>query len=198
MVLAAAVAAAEEAGNDVGPQRADVADVVADDLVVPPLLDRFLDAEGEPEVHGAGEVLLRAVEAVHREELLGAEHAQRREELRTNLVLAAVAAGRGDEHRPHALAVPEQRQQPVVLVVGMRVGLHVGADRGELAQLEPQRGLAGQLADRLRPELRRRMRRAKAQREEASRQRERERKRGSQHGDGRQSKVRGRFRSPSA
>ena len=117
MMLAAAVAAAEEAGDDVGADGADVADVVADDLVVPPLLDRFLDAEREAEVDRAGEVLLGAVEAVHREQLLGAQHAERLEQLGTDLVLPAVAARRGDEHGPHPLAVPEHRQQPVVLVV---------------------------------------------------------------------------------
>ena len=110
-MLAAAVAAAEEPGDDVGPQRPDVADVVADDLVVPPLLDRFLDAEREAEVDRAREELLRAVEAMHGQQLLGAEDAERLEQLRPDLVLPAVAAGRRHEHGSHALSLPEHRQQ---------------------------------------------------------------------------------------
>ena len=37
------------------------------------------------------------------QQLLGAQHAERLEDLRPDLVLAAVAARGGDEHRPHAL-----------------------------------------------------------------------------------------------
>ena len=49
-MLPAAFAAAEEARDDVGPDRADVPDEVADDLVVAPLLDRLLDAERVAEI----------------------------------------------------------------------------------------------------------------------------------------------------
>ena len=69
---AAGSAAAEKADDHVGPDGADVAHVVADDFVVAPLLDRLLDAERVAEVHRAREELLRAVEAVDGEQLLGA------------------------------------------------------------------------------------------------------------------------------
>ena len=128
-MLPAALAAAQKAGDDVGPDGADVADEVADDLVVPPFLDRLFDAEREAEVDRAGEVLLGAVEPVDGQQLLGAQHAERLEDLRADLVLPAVAARRGHERGPHAAAVAHHRQQRVVLVVGMRGRLHEGAGR---------------------------------------------------------------------
>ena len=154
MMLAAAVAAAQEPGDDVGPDRADVPDEVADDLVVPPLLDRLFDAEREAEIDRAREVLLGAVEAMDRQQLLGAQHAERLERLRPDLVLAAVAARRRDEHRAHALPVAQHRQQRVVLVVGVRVGLHERAGRGELAEHQLQRVGVGPLANRRDAKLR--------------------------------------------
>ena len=45
-----------------GPDRPDQPDVVAEDLLPAPLLERLVDAERVAEVHGAREVLLGAVE----------------------------------------------------------------------------------------------------------------------------------------
>ncbi len=138
-----------------GRDGADVPDEIADDLVAPPLLDRLLEAERVAEVDRAREVLLRAVEPVNGEQLLGAQHAERLEDLRPDLVLAAVAARRGHEHRPHALAVAHHREKRVVLVVGMRGRFHERPDRAQLAQHEAERGFGRKLADRLHPQLRR-------------------------------------------
>ena len=103
-MLPAAVAVGREPGDDVGTDRPNQPDEIADDLVAAPLLERFLDAEREAEVDGAREVLLGAVEPVHRRELLGPQHAERLEELGADLVLAAVAARRGRERGPDSPA----------------------------------------------------------------------------------------------
>src|SRR5438874_2670235 len=120
MMLSAAFAAAEEADDHIRANGADVAHEVADDLVVPPFLDRLFHAERKAEVNGAREVLFRAVKAMDRQQFFRPEHAERLPELWTDLVLTAVASRRGHEGRSHSAAVPEHRQQPVVLIVGVR------------------------------------------------------------------------------
>src|SRR5438045_96632 len=59
--------------HDVGPNQANQAHVVADDLVAPPLLHRLFDAERVAEVDGTREVLLGAIEPMHRRQFFGAE-----------------------------------------------------------------------------------------------------------------------------
>jgi len=83
---------------------------------------------------------------MHGEQFLGAQHAERLSDLGTDLVLAAVAARGGDEDGAHALAEAEQREQPVVLVVWMRVGLHERAGARELAEQQFERRGVGALA----------------------------------------------------
>ena len=85
-----------------------------------PLLDRLLRAEREAEIDGAREVLLGAVPAMRRQQLLGPQDADRVEQLRADLVLPAVAARRGDERDAHPEPARVQRQHGVVLVVGVR------------------------------------------------------------------------------
>ena len=123
MMLPAAGAVGPQAEDHVGTNHPNQPDEVADDLVAAPLLERLFDAEREAEVDGAGEVLLRAVEAVERGELLGPQHAERLEDLRADLVLAAVAAGRRRQRGAIALPAVQHHQQAVVLVVGMGGGL---------------------------------------------------------------------------
>ena len=142
VMLAAAVAVEHEADDHVGTNRADHAHVVAEDLVVAPLLERLFDAEREAEIDRAREELLGAVEAMRREQFLGAQHRERHEQLGANLVLPAFAVRRRDERRAIALAVREVRQHRVVLVVRMRRRHHEVADGVELAQRELERRLA--------------------------------------------------------
>src|SRR5262249_18512958 len=82
VMLATATTGWREAGDDIRTNRPDQPHVVAENFVTPPLLERFLDAEGESEVDGAREVLLGAVEAMDRCELLGSQHPERFENLR--------------------------------------------------------------------------------------------------------------------
>src|SRR5204862_3878336 len=120
MMLAAARAAGHERDHDVGADHSNEPDEVARDLVASPFLERLVDAERVAEVDGAGEVLFGAVEAMKRRELLGAQHAERFEELGTDLVLSAVAAGRRRQRGALALSAVEHPEQAIVLVVGMR------------------------------------------------------------------------------
>ena len=153
-MLAAALAVVDEAHHHVGPDGADHAHVVAEDGLAAPLLERLLDAEREAEVDRAREVLLGAVELVHRRQFFGAQHGERFEDLRADLVLPAFAARGGDERRAEALRVPVVGEQRVVLVVGMRRGHHHVAHRVELAQGELERGPPGERGHRLQPVLR--------------------------------------------
>ena len=134
MVLAAAVQVGTHRDQHVRSRHADQPHVVAEDLVLAPLLERLVDAERVAEVDGAAEHLLGAVEPVRRAQLLAAQHAQRLEQLGADLVLAAVASGgRGQNHaQPLPVALPGQ--QRVVLVVGMRGDVHHRAGDGELAE----------------------------------------------------------------
>ena len=147
VVLAPALAVGAHRDDDVGPDGADEADEVAEDDLAPPLLERLLAAERVAEVDGAGEELLGPVEAVRGLQLLAPQHRQGVEELGADLVLPAVAAGGADERRAHPLAVAQQRQQPVDLVVGVRHRRHERPDVVELPQHEPELGPA---VDRLR------------------------------------------------
>ena len=147
-MLASARAVDAERDDDVGPQGPDVPDEVAENLGPAPLLERFLRTERVAEVHRTGEVLLGAVVLVRRQQLFGAEDAERIEQLRADLVLPAVTARRRHQRHAHAQAPGVPRQHRVVLVVRMRRGLHQRADGVELAQRHGQAGRARQVADR--------------------------------------------------
>ena len=104
MMLAAAGAVGPHRDHHVGPREPDQPHVVADDLVLAPLLERLVDAERVAEVHGAREELLGAVEPVRGQQLLGAQHAERLEDLGADLVLSAVAARGRRQHDAQSLA----------------------------------------------------------------------------------------------
>ena len=113
-----------------------------------PFLERLFDAEREAEVDRAREVLLGAVEAMERGELLGPQHAERLENLRADFVLPAVAAGRRRERRAIALSAIQHHEQPVVLVVGMRGGYHEDAGVAKMPQRQTERDVPLLLVER--------------------------------------------------
>src|SRR3989442_2287994 len=137
-MLAARVARRWKRDDDVGADHANQPHVVGGDLVTAPLLERFFDAERVAEIDRAREVLVRAVEPVQRRQLLRSQYAERLEDFRADFVLAAVAARRRRERRAIALTTIEHHQQPVVLVVGMRRGVHEDADVRQMPQGEPE------------------------------------------------------------
>ena len=147
MVLPAARSAGAHGRDHVGPQGADQAHQVVQDRVAPPLVERLFAAERVAEVDGAGEELLGPVQAVRGQRFFGPQHGQGVEQLGADLVLPAFAAGGGDEGGAHPLAVAQQRQQPVDLVVGMRGDRRERPDVVELAQHQSELGAA---VDRLR------------------------------------------------
>src|SRR5204863_5173697 len=103
--------------------------------------------EVEPEIDGAREVLLGAVEAMHPQQLFGPQHAERLADLGADLVLAAVPPGQRHQRRPHPASMAEHREETVVLVVGMRVGLHEGAGARQLPEQELEGDAVGPLAE---------------------------------------------------
>jgi len=84
VMLAAAGTGRRQRGHHVRADCANQADEVARDLVLAPFLEGLIDAEGVAEIDRPGEVLLGAVEAMNRGELLGAEHAERLEDFWTD------------------------------------------------------------------------------------------------------------------
>ena len=152
VVLSAEPPLGAHGGDHVRAHRANQAHEVAEDLLAAPARECLLAAERIAEVHRPGEVLLRAVEPVRRGQLLGPQDGQRVEQLAPDLVLPAVAPRRAQEHGPVALALRQQRQQRVVLVVGVGRDHHERAHGVELAerdaQLDLSRGRSQRLAER--------------------------------------------------
>src|SRR3954468_21302208 len=101
MMLSATPAAPQKPDHEIRPNGGDMPPGIADDLIVAPLFDRLLDAEREPEINRAREILLRPVEPMDRQKLFRPQHAKCLKEFRPNFVLSTTAARRRDERRPH-------------------------------------------------------------------------------------------------
>src|SRR5262245_38541098 len=99
-------------GHDVRLNAANETGEVAEDLVHAPLLERCLRAEVKSEVQRAREILFGPVETVNGGEFLGAQNAQGFEELRADLVLAAIATRGGRQRRAKSHTAAEHHQQP--------------------------------------------------------------------------------------
>ena len=109
-----------------------------------PLGAGFADRLGEAEVERAGEELIAAVERPRLQQLLGANHAERVEQLGADDVLAALAAIERQIGHARVIAARQPRDQRRVLVVGMRAGVHRAGGRPQpLSSLdEPGRAAA--------------------------------------------------------
>ena len=127
-MLPAAGPLENEADDDVRANGADHPDVVAENLLLAPLLEGLVDAERVAEIHRPGEVLFGAVEAMRGEQLLRSQDRQSLEHLGADLVLPAFAARRRHQRRAEAVAVRVEREHRVVLIVGMRRRHHEVAD----------------------------------------------------------------------
>ena len=135
VVLAAALALEGQGEDHVGAEGADDAHDVAERLLAAPLREGLLHAEREAELVGAAEVLLDPVVAVDRHQLPGPQHAEGLEQLGPDRVLAALAAGDGEERRVQPESAREADEHPVVLVVG------VGGDEEDAARdTDPAQG----------------------------------------------------------
>ena len=153
-MLAAALAVEDEADDHVGTDRADHPHVVAEDLLLAPLLERLFDAERVAEVDRAREVLLGAVErcAPSSSSVRSTASASNSSGPISFCPPSPRVAVTSDVRKPLPCAVV--RQHRVVLVVGMRRRHHQVADGVELAQHQLERRLAAQGGDRLQPVLR--------------------------------------------
>jgi hypothetical protein len=146
--LAAPRAFEGQGDHDVGAEGPQDAHDVLEGRVVAPAVDVLLDAEGVAEVGIEAEVLLRAVVAVDRGQLLAPQDGERLEELGTEGVLPSVAAGQGEERGAHAQAAGQPHQHPVVLVVGVGGDVQHARRDADPAQGEAEAGGPAVLRDR--------------------------------------------------
>src|SRR5690349_24497147 len=94
---------------------------VAEDVLAAPLHQRFLEALGKAVIDRGGEVLrVDPVILVGAAELLGANEAERVEQLGADRVVARLAASQREQRDARAVAATQLRQHTAVLVVGMR------------------------------------------------------------------------------
>jgi hypothetical protein len=149
VVLAASGSVGPERDDDVRMGHADEPNEVAEDLFAAPALEGLFDAERIAEVDRTREKLLGPVEAVCCEQLLSPKRGERVEELRSDLVLPAIAARRGREHGAHAKPLAHHRKERVVLVVGMRRRHHQRLVARQTPQRQAKACLAAvEVADR--------------------------------------------------
>ena len=149
LVVAVAVSdAADEGGDDdLGAFAADGEDGVVEHALVAPAGEGFSLSFGEAEVDFRAPQLLCAVELIGLEQLVGADEAEGVVAVGGDSVLAAFAAGEGEQSAAHAEAAGEIREERAVLVVRMGDDHHQAGGGGE--------ALEGLLEGRLRRGLRR-------------------------------------------
>jgi hypothetical protein len=148
VMLAATLSVRTERQHDVRSDRPDQPDEITDDFIPSPFLERLFEAERETEIDGAREVLFGAVEAVHGGKLLGAQHAERFEDLRPDLVLPAVSACRRRQRGPEAQALVQQDEERIVFVVGVRRRVHEDAGIRQAPQRQAERHVSLLLVER--------------------------------------------------
>ncbi len=132
--------AAEACRDDERAVLPDDADHVAQHLAAAPLRAGFLERLREAVVHGAGEELLAAVQAASLQQLLGADDAERFEQLGADDVLAAFTAIERQIRHPRVLGARQCRNQRRVLVVGVGAGMKGAGGGLEPAEQEREPG----------------------------------------------------------
>ena len=104
-----------------------------------PTCRSFLEPLREAVVDDGGEVLLvDAVVAIGDEQFLGANQAEPVEQLRTDGVVARLAAVERQQRQPRAVAAAQPREHAAMLVVGMRGGVHHAGGGAQLQELLPR------------------------------------------------------------
>ena len=115
-------------------------DHAPDDRFLAPARQRVVAVLGEAEIEDA---VVRSVADPGNAGIEGArrflhfarpDRAERAAALRSERVLPAFAAGRAEDHHPHAEPVAERRQQAAVFVVRMGAGVHPGDHRCQPAE----------------------------------------------------------------
>ncbi len=139
--LVVPVPAAVANDKHVGAKAPDGPDHVSQDRLAPPFLEGLLGGLRKPKIDRPREVLLAAVDPARRQQFLRADQAQQFALLRSDEILAAVAARQGKIGGPNLAATGKIRQHRRILVVRM------GADRQNTAQdiqpLQCEFGLTG-------------------------------------------------------
>src|SRR5208282_471816 len=92
LAVPVARSAGESQDNHVRPESPDHPHHIAQNLIVTPFVERFLRSLGESKIDGTREELLRAVYSPRRQQLLGADYSECVPLLRTDQILATLAA----------------------------------------------------------------------------------------------------------
>src|SRR4029453_7847023 len=108
--------------NDERPEHPDHADHVAKDLALAPLRFGLGQRLRETVVEGAREELFTPTEAPRLEQFLGADHAERVEQLRADDVLPALSTREREIGDPRLVAPRRPCDKRRVLIVWMRTG----------------------------------------------------------------------------
>jgi len=147
--------------DHVGPELPDHLDDVLQDLLPPPLLQRLVRPLGVPEVHGAGEVLLGAVDPAGGEEFLRADDAEQVPLLVADQVLAAVPTRQRKVSSANELLVLKPGKHRRVLVVRMRGHEERGSHDREPLERQVQAGRVEDIGRAVRRDRARRRRRCR-------------------------------------
>ena len=132
--------AAEARVDDERPEQADDAHVIGERVALAPLHRRFRARLREAVVEGVAEELLRAVEPPRLQQLLGADDAERVEQLGPDDVLSALAAVERDVGDARVIAARRARNERRILVVWMRARVeHAGRRLQALLDLREAR-----------------------------------------------------------
>ena len=128
----------ESRDDDVGPERPDDPDDIGQHLLPVPDSQGLAGTLGEAEVDRAGEELPAAVEPPRGQQFLGPDHPELFEELGTEHVLPAVAAGQREVGRAVVAAAGQIGDQLGVLIVGMGGDVEHAAHLAKTAQVLQQ------------------------------------------------------------
>ena len=124
---------------------------LAQDVLLAPFLQGFVEPLGEAVIDDAREVLVvDAIVAVGQEQLLGADEAEAVEQLGADRVVSRLSPVEREQGRPRAQAPADPGQDPAVLVVRMSGGMHRARRRPQLQELLPGAGGATVGAERAR------------------------------------------------
>ena len=122
----------ETRDDHIGPECADHAHHVAEHFLLSPFRETFIGRFAVAEIHRAGEELFATIDPPCFEQFLRTNDPERITKLRSDQVLSAFAAREAQVCRAHFPAIREPRDQPRVLIIGMRGDVQHAAQNVEL------------------------------------------------------------------
>ncbi len=137
MAVGGVILEGETRHDDVGPKFTDHPNRVGENLLTIPDAQGFTDRLRESEVVRPGEELLAVIDPPRGQKFLRADDAELLAQLRSDQVLAAIAARHREIRRIVKRAVRPIRDQPGILVIGMRRDVEHAAEHIQLFEREP-------------------------------------------------------------